>query len=212
MKKPDAIRVLIADDHAIVREGLAVLVNRCEDMMVVAQATNGKEAIERVLRYKPDVVLMDLRMPELGGVAAIEAIRESLPEVRIVVLTVFDGDEDIYRSMRAGAKAYLLKDAAPKDLLDCVRAVHSGKTSMPPGIAEKLASRVSARDLTRREGEILALMVQGKTNKEIGQALDITEGTVKIHVTHLLAKLGVEGRAGAIGVALQRGIIRPQLE
>jgi two-component system, NarL family, response regulator len=208
MKAPKAIRILIADDHPIVREGLAALLNRANDMEVVAEASNGREALKQFQRCRPDVVLVDLRMPEMDGVDAILAIREQAPEARVIVLTTYDGDEDIYRGLRAGAKAYLLKDAPREELMECIRAVHGGRMWIPPDVAAKLATRMGDDDLTSRELEVLRLMVRGKSNKEIGNNLGVSEGTVKIHVNHILEKLKVSGRTEATAAALKRGIVR----
>jgi two-component system NarL family response regulator len=208
MKADKAIRILIADDHPIVREGLAALLNRAHDMEVVAEAGNGREALKEFLRCRPDVVLVDLRMPEMDGVDAILAIREQAPDARVIVLTTYDGDEDIYRGLRAGAKAYLLKDAPREELMECIRAVHAGRMWIPPDVAAKLATRMGDEDLTPRELEVLQLMVQGKSNKEIGNVLGVSEGTVKIHVNHILEKLKVSGRTEATSAALKRGIVR----
>jgi two-component system, NarL family, response regulator len=208
MKAPKAIRILIADDHPIVREGLAALLNRAEDMEVIAEASNGREATKQFLRCHPDVVLVDLRMPEMDGVDAILAIRQQAPDARVVVLTTYDGDEDIYRGLRAGAKAYVLKDAPREELMECIRAVHAGRMWIPPDVAAKLATRMGDEDLTPRELEVLQLMARGKSNKEIGATLGVSEGTVKIHVNHILEKLKVSGRTEATTAALKRGIVR----
>lgn len=202
------IRVLIADDHPVVREGLAALIGRPTDMEVIAEVSNGREAFEQFLIHRPDITLMDLRMPELDGVDAILAIREQVPTARIIVLTTFDGDEDIYRGLRAGAKGYLLKDACREELLECIRAVYDGRTWIPPAVAAKLATRIGGPDLTSRELEVLNLMVAGNSNKEIGTALGVSEGTIKAHVNRVLEKLGVSGRTEATAVALKRGIVR----
>jgi len=202
------IRVLIADDHQVVREGLVAMIGREPDMAVVAEAGNGRQAVEQFASHRPDVVLMDLRMPELDGVAAITAIREKNPEVRIIVLTTFDGDEDIYRGLRAGAKAYLLKDAAGDELLECIRNVNRGKMCVPPTIAAKLAGRLSGSELTARELEVMKLMADGRSNREIALSLTITEGTVKAHVNNILNKMNVNGRTEAVTLAIKRGIVR----
>ena len=204
----DSIRVLIADDHPIVREGLAFLIERQPDMTVVAEASNGREAVERFREVRPDITLMDLRMPGMDGVEAIHRIHEESAAARIIVLTTYDGDEDIYRGLQAGAKGYLLKDAARDDLLAVVRAVHRGKTWIPPEVAAKLAERVGNRELTSREREVLQQIALGKSNQEIAGALFIAEGTVKAHVNNLLAKLGASDRTQALTIALKRGIVR----
>jgi two-component system NarL family response regulator len=202
------MRVLIADDHPVVREGLVALINRRPDMVVVAEVSNGREAVEQFLRHRPDVALLDLRMPEMDGVDAIAAIRQKIPTARLIVLTTFDEDEDIYRGLRAGAKAYLLKDAPRDDLLKCIRAVHEGQTIIPPSIAAKLADRLTTSELTRREIQVLQLVADGKGNKEIAVALSISEGTVKTHVSSILAKLEAADRTHAVTIALRRGILR----
>jgi len=208
MKKTDRVSILIADDHPVVREGLVALINRRPDMVVVAEASNGREAVEQFLRHRPDVALLDLRMPEMDGVEAIAAIRQKIPTARLIVLTTFDEDEDIYRGLRAGAKAYLLKDAPRDDLLQCIRAVHRGQTIIPPAIAAKLADRLTTSGLTRREIQVLQLVANGKGNKEIAVALSISEGTVKTHVSSILAKLEAADRTQAVTIALKRGILR----
>ena len=205
---PEAlIRILIADDHAVVREGLAAMIARRADMQVAAEAEDGRRAVELARQLKPDVILMDLRMPEMGGVEAITHIRAARPEARIIVLTTYDGDEDIYRALQAGAEAYLLKDTPRDELLEAIRAVHAGQKRIPSEVAAKLAVRLTAEALTPRELEVLKLIVAGRSNKEIGAALGIAEGTVKIHVNNLLGKLGVTDRTQAVTEALKRGIV-----
>ncbi len=207
MKNDRKIRVLVADDHPVVREGLCSLVNRQDDMKVVAEAGTGREAFEQFLRHKPDVALIDLRMPEMSGTEAIAAIREQIPAAQAVVITTYSGDEDVYQSLRAGAKAYLLKDAPRDELLSCIRAVHEGRTWISSEAAAHLASRMSTRQLSPRELEVLRMMATGKSNKEIGAALHVTEGTIKMHVNHILKKLEVAGRGEAISQAIKRGIV-----
>ena len=208
MKDPAVIRILIADDHLVVREGLSALLNRQVDMKVVAEAGDGAAAVNLFFQHNPDVALIDLRMPKMSGVQAIQAIRQRAPDARLVVLTTFDADEDIYRALRAGAKGYLLKDVFPAEMMECIRAVHRGESYLPPKVAAKLAGRMGSADLSRREMEVLRLVVDGKSNKEIGDILSITEGTVKVHVNHILDKLGVSGRTAASVAAVERGIIR----
>lgn len=208
MKKTNRVRILIADDHPVVREGLVALINRRPDMVVVAEVSNGREAVEQFLHHRPDVALLDLRMPEMEGVEAIVAIRQKIPTARLIVLTTFDDDEDIYRGLRAGAKAYLLKDAPRDDLLKCIRDVHEGQTIIPPPIAAKLADRLTTSGLTRREIQVLQLVAGGKGNKEIAVALSISEGTAKTHVSAILTKLDAADRTQAVTIALRRGILR----
>jgi len=176
-KKKECIRILIADDHSVVREGLVSLVKRKSDMTVVAEASNGREAVDLWKEHRPDLVLLDLRMPELDGVGAIKEIRGLDENAHIVVLTTFDGDEDIYRAIKAGAKGYLLKDTAREALMECIRRVHSGETCIPPSLAAKLADRISGEALSAREIEVLQRIAAGKSNKEIGAELFISEGT-----------------------------------
>lgn len=203
----DSIRLLIADDHPVVREGLAAMLNRRPDLTVVGEASSGREAIDLYRREKPDVTLMDLRMPEMGGVEAITTLRAEFPHARFIVLTTYEGDEDIARALKAGAQAYLLKDTPRDELLDAIRAVHAGHKRIAPEMAAKLADRLTTPELTEREMEVLKLIVAGRSNKEIGAALTITEGTVKVHVNNLLGKLGVSDRTQAVTEALRRGLV-----
>ena len=202
------IRVLITDDHSVVREGLVSLISHKADMTVVGEAANGREAVELWKEHRPDVTLLDLRMPELDGVGSIKEIRASDEKARIVVLTTFDGDEDIYRAIQAGAKGYLLKDAPREALMDCIRRVHAGETCVPVYLASKLAERVSGKTVSEREIDVLKLLAQGRSNKEIGSALFISEGTVKSHVKGIFAKLNVISRTEAVANATRRGLIQ----
>jgi DNA-binding NarL/FixJ family response regulator len=204
----DHIRILIAEDHTVVRDGLVAIVKQEQDMDVVAETGDGLRAVELWKKHRPDVTLMDLRMPGLDGVNAIYAIRAADPRARIVILTTFDGDEDIYRGMRAGAKSYLLKDVRREELFQCIREVHAGRMFVPPAIAAKLAERLPAEELTPRELEVLRLLAEGKPNKLIGADLAITEVTVKSHVQSLFRKLNVLSRTEAIAVANRRGLLR----
>ena len=206
--KKERIRILIADDHTVVREGLVSLVKRKSDMVVLAEASNGREAVDLWKQHRPDVTLLDLRMPEMDGVSAIKEIRELDPNAHIVVLTTYDGDEDIYRAIKAGAKAYLLKDTARDALVDCVRKVHAGETYLPPQLAAKLAERVSGAALSPREMEVLQRLAAGKSNKEIGAELFVSEGTIKSHVKSIFTKLDVVTRTEAVAAATRRGLIQ----
>ncbi|WP_036486495.1 response regulator transcription factor [Myxosarcina sp. GI1] len=201
------IRVLIVDDHPFMREGLAAVIDFKLDMSVVARACNGHEAVELFRQHQPDVTLMDLRLPEMNGVEAIATICAEFAEARIIVLTTYDGDEDIYRGLRAGAKGYVLKDAEPEELLAAIRAVYKGQQYIPPVVGAKLAERMRCPELSDRELEVLRLMATGKSNLEIGTILSIAEGTVKFHVKNILSKLEVGDRTQAMIVALKRGII-----
>ena len=207
-KKKPIIRLLIADDHSVVREGLVSLVKRKSDIVVVAEASNGREAVDLWKQHSPDVTLLDLRMPELDGMGAIKEIREVDSNAHILVLTTYDGDEDIYCAIKAGAKAYLLKDTARDALVDTVRRVYAGETYLPPPIAAKLAERVSGAALSQREMEVLQRMATGKSNKEIGAELFISDGTVKTHVSSIFTKLDVVSRTEAIATATRRGLIQ----
>jgi DNA-binding NarL/FixJ family response regulator len=201
------IRILIVEDHHVVRKGLMALLAAVPEVEVVGEASDGVEAVARFGELQPDVTLMDLQLPNMGGVEAITRIRREFPAARFIVLTTFDGDEDIYRSLQAGAKAYLLKGMTCEELLSTIHAVNSGRTFIPPQIAEKLAERMSTQELTARELRVLERIVAGRANKEIAADLKISETTVKSHVNSLLGKLGVADRTHAATVAIQRGIV-----
>jgi DNA-binding NarL/FixJ family response regulator len=201
------IRIMVIDDQAVVRQGFVALINTVSDMAVVAEGTNGQQAIELYRLHRPDVTLMDLRMPELGGVEAIVAIRKEFPDARLIVLTTFDGDEDIYRSLQAGAQGYLLKDMFFEELEEAIRKVHGGSRRIPTQVAERLAERMGSSDLTGREIEVLEHIVGGNSNKAIASRLNISEATVKSHINSILSKLGVSDRTQAATTALQRGLV-----
>ncbi|MEH2209498.1 response regulator transcription factor [Nostoc sp.] len=207
MSQSTTIRVLIVDDHAIVRKGLATIINRDPEMTAIAQAEDGQQAIEAFREYQPDVTLMDLRMPKMGGVETIMAICGEFKQARIVVLTTYDGDEDIYRGLQAGAQGYLLKDSKLGELLNAIRAIHNGQKYIPPEVGAKLLQRMSNPELSERELEVLRLMAKGMGNQEIGTALIIGESTVKSHVNRILSKLGVSDRTQAVITAVKRGIV-----
>jgi DNA-binding NarL/FixJ family response regulator len=204
---PGAIRILVVDDHMIVRMGLKALIDSQPDMEVVSEAANGREAVEMFRQHVPDVTLMDLRMPVLGGAEATREIRNEFPKARIIALTTYDGDEDIYRALQAGARGYLLKDAIREELLIAIKSVYAGQKHVPPAIAARLAERIPLSDLTARETEVLTLIVKGLNNSDIAIALSISKGTVKVHVNNILGKLGVSDRTQAATTALQRGIV-----
>ena len=201
------IRVLIADDHATVLEGLVAMISRQSDMVVVAEANNGREAVELWQSHHPDVTLLDLRMPTLDGLGAINEIRLKDSTARIIVLTTFDTDTDIARAIKAGAKGYLLKDARREELLDSIRKVHAGETCIPPALVAKLAAGMNSDPLTGRELEVLGLLARGKSNKEIGLNLYISETTVKSHLRAIFSKLNVLSRTEAISTASHRGLV-----
>jgi two-component system NarL family response regulator len=201
------IRILIVADHPIVRQGIAGMIATDPGLAVIAEAENGRQAIELFRRHRPDIVLMDLRMPVMNGAEAIQEIRREFPNARIIVLTTYDGDADIYRALQAGAQGYLLKDMYCDEILEAIVAVHTGRRHIPGRVATRLAERVFGQELTAREIEVLELILKGQSNKEIAASLAITEPTVKGHVSNILSKLGVADRTQAVTVALQRGLI-----
>lgn len=201
------IRVLCADDHPLVRKGIAAILANEPDIELVGEAGNGREAVEKFRRLKPDVTLMDLRMPELDGIAAAALIRSEFPEAKLIALTSFDGDQDIYRALEAGVRGYLLKETVHTDIVHAVRLVHSGKRLMPPEVAERLAEYFPQAALTPREVEVLTLVARGLGNKEIADELGTASGTVKMHVQNILSKLKATDRTHAVTIGLQRGII-----
>lgn len=205
--KPPPIRIMVVEDHHIVRQGLVALVNNVPGMSVVAETGDGALAVELYKKHLPDITLMDLRLPGLGGVLAITRIRADFPQARVIVLTTYDGDEDIHRALQAGARGYLLKGMSGEELMEAIRAVHSGKSRIPSQVAERLADRMGGPTLTERELGVLREIVSGKSNKEIGVELAISEATVKTHINSILSKLGVTDRTQAVTTALQRGIV-----
>lgn len=202
------IRVLVADDHVTVLEGLVAMVGRQTDMEVTAQAANGREAVELWLQHRPDVTLLDLRMPKLDGIAALAEIRAADERARVIMLTTFDTDVDIANAVRAGARGYLLKDAPREELLTCIRKVYAGETCIPPSLVAKLAAGLSSEALTGREMEVLARLARGESNKEISAHLFISETTVKAHLRAIFSKLNVLSRTEAIAVASRRGLVQ----
>jgi len=202
------IRTLLADDHALLRNGVATVINQEIDMVVVAEAANGETAITLYRLHKPDVAIIDLRMPGMDGLDAIRRIKAADPNANLIILTTYDTDEDIDLGLKAGAKAYLLKDVRAEDLVQCIRDVKNGKTRVAPAVAAKLAERLTQVQLTARELDVLRLVAHGKANKEIAKELDITDGTVKVHLTNLFQKLSVTSRTEAIAAAIRRGLVR----
>jgi DNA-binding NarL/FixJ family response regulator len=201
------IRVLSVDDHPLLREGIAALVNSEGDMQLVAEATNGQDAIEKFRLHRPDVTLMDLQMPAMNGIEAIIGIRSEFPDARVIVLTTYTGDVQVLRALKAGARAYVLKGHARRELLDTIRAVHAGQKRIPPEVAAELADHCAEDDLSSREIDVLRLIATGNANKQIAAQLSIAEETVKSHVTNILAKLSANDRTHAVTLALKRGII-----
>ena len=203
----DKIRIMLVEDHQVVRQGLVALLSTMDDLEIVGSVGDGLEAIEEFRKIQPDVTLIDLQLPKLGGADTIRQIRTEFPNARFIVLTTFDGDEDIYRALQAGARAYLLKGMPLEELLTTIHAVHSGKLHIPSSVAEKLAERLSGQELTARELSVLERIVAGRANKEISADLSISEATVKTHINSMLGKLGVADRTHAATVAIQRGLV-----
>ncbi|MBZ5681899.1 MAG: response regulator transcription factor [Acidobacteriia bacterium] len=207
MTHTEKIRVMVVDDHPLMRVGIAAIINARADMNVVAQAGTGEEAVALFQRHKPDITLMDLRLPGMGGVEAIAAIRSKSPRARFIVVTTYDGDEDIHRALEAGAQGYVIKGMPYQTLVDALQKVHGGGRFLPPPVARALASRLPHSDLSSRELEVLHLLVGGNSNKDIANLLGITEATVKSHVSTILMRLDVEDRTQAVVAALQRGLV-----
>lgn len=202
------IRVLSVDDHPLLREGIATIVDSQPDMCLISQAANGTDAINQFRQHKPDVTLMDLRLPDLSGVDAMIAIRSEFPDARIIMLTTFEGDVEIQRALQAGARGYLLKNMPPSELAEAIRQVHAGRKQVPPDVAAHLVEHMGHEGLTVREIEVLRLIGGGNRNRDIGDQLFISEETVKVHVKHIMDKLGARDRTQAIAIAVRRGIIQ----
>jgi DNA-binding NarL/FixJ family response regulator len=207
MTEANKIRVFSVDDHPLMHEGLAMVIKNQPDMLLVAEASNGRDAIQRFRQHKPDVTLMDLRLPDVSGIDAMIAIRTEFPEARIIILTTFAGDVEIQRALEAGARAYILKSMPPKELVEVIRQVHAGKRRIPPEIAANLAEHYSDEALTVREVEVLRHIAGGNRNRDIADKLFITEETVKVHIKHIMEKLGASDRTQAVAIGVRRGII-----
>jgi len=207
MTEANKIRVFSVDDHPLMHEGLATVIKNQPDMLLVAEASNGRDAIQRFRQHKPDVTLMDLRLPDVSGIDAMIAIRTEFPEARIIILTTFAGDVEIQRALEAGARAYILKSMPPKELVEVIRQVHAGKRRIPPEIAANLAEHYSDEALTVREVEVLRHIAGGNRNRDIADKLFITEETVKVHIKHIMEKLGASDRTQAVAIGVRRGII-----
>jgi DNA-binding NarL/FixJ family response regulator len=207
MSEPARIRIFSVDDHPLLREGLAAIINNQPDMVLVAQAANAQEAIQQFRKHLPDVTLMDLRLPDKSGIDAMIAVRAEFPEARIIMLTTFEGDVEIQRALEAGARGYLLKSMPPKELVEVIRQVHAGKKRIPPQLAAQLAEHLGDEDLTAREVEVLDQIARGNRNRDIAEKLFITEETVKVHIKHIMEKLGANDRTQAVAIGVRRGII-----
>ena len=202
------IRVFSVDDHPLLREGIAAIINSQPDMLMVAQASTGREAIQQFREHRPDVTLMDLRLPDISGIDAMIAIRSEFPDARIVMLTTFEGDVEIQRSLAAGARGYVLKNMPPKELAGVVRQIHAGRKQIPQQVAAQLAEHLSDEALTEREREVLRHVADGGRNRDIAEKLFISEETVKVHIKHVMEKLGARDRTEAVAIGLRRGIIQ----
>ena len=201
------IRILSVDDHPLLSEGIAAIINSQPDMVLICQASTGGEAINQYRTHRPDITLMDLRLPDVSGIEAMIGIRSDFPEARIIMLTTFGGDVEIQRALKLGARGYLLKNMPPSEILDTIRQVHAGKKRVPPEIAAQLAEHMSDEDLTTREVEVLRKLAGGNRNRDIAELLHISEETVKVHIKHIMDKLGAKDRTQAIAIAVRRGII-----
>jgi DNA-binding NarL/FixJ family response regulator len=208
MSEKTYIQVLCVDDHPLLREGIAAIINSQPDMTIVSEATTGEEAIRKFREHRPDITLMDLRLPDMSGIDALIAIRAEFPDARVVMLTTFDGDFEIQRSLEAGARSYLLKNMPPKELVEVIRQVHAGKKRIPSEVAGNLAEHLGNEALTPREIDVLRNIAGGNRNRDIAESLFISEETVKVHIKHIMEKLGASDRTQAVAIAVRRGIIQ----
>jgi len=203
-----SVRILCVDDHPLLRQGISAIINSQPDMILVAEASNGHESIQKFRELKPDVALMDLRLPDMSGIDALIAIRTEFPDARVIMLTTFEGDVEIQRSLEAGARGYLLKSMPPAELVEAIRQVHAGKKRVPADVAAQLAEHLSDEDLTVREVDVLRHIASGNRNRDIAEKLFISEETVKVHIKHIMDKLGASDRTQAVAIGVRRGIIQ----
>lgn len=208
MSEPTRIRLLCVDDHPLLREGIAAIINHQPDMQLIAEAANGRDALLKFREHQPDVTLMDLRLPDMSGIDALISIRAESLAAHVIMLTTFEGDVEMQRALAAGARGYLLKSMPPKELIEAIRQVHAGKKRIPPELAAQLAEHMGEEELTPREIEVLQHLAGGNRNRDIAERLFITEETVKVHVKHLMEKLGASDRTQAVAIAVRRGIIQ----
>jgi len=208
MREDKAIRVFSVDDHPLMHEGIAALINNQADMTLVAEASDGKSALRGFREHEPDVTLMDLRLPDMSGIEAMASILKEFPKARVIILTMFEGDVEVQRALKAGARGYMLKTMPPRELIKIIRRVHAGKKYIPPEVAANLAEHFSNDALTPRETEVLAQIAEGNRNRDIAERLFISEETVKVHIKHIMDKLGANDRTQAVAIAIRRGIIQ----
>ena len=208
MNESAHIRILCVDDHPLVHEGIATVIRNQPDMTLIAEAFNGRDAVQKFREHKPDVVLLDLRLPDMSGIDTMITIRNEFPEARAIILTTFEGDAEIHRALKAGARAYVLKSMPPKELVEVIRKVHAGKKPIPPQIAAQLAEHYGDESLTEREIDVLRQIAGGNRNRDIAEKLFISEETVKVHIKHLMEKLGASDRTQAVAIGVRRGIIQ----
>jgi len=208
MREDKTIRILSVDDHPLMHEGIAALINNQPDMTLVAEASDGKSALRTFREHQPDVTLMDLRLPDMSGIESMASILREFPAARVIILTMFEGDVEVQRALKAGARGYMLKTMPPKELVKIIRRVHAGKKYIPPEVAANLAEHFSTDNLTPRETEVLAQIAEGNRNRDIAERLFISEETVKVHIKHIMDKLGANDRTQAVAIAIRRGIIQ----